>query len=308
VDKRTRSIGAVVVVGLVAALVVRYVTQDDKSRVVQGADAAPSRFIVSRDTHAIHALSSGADAVLAVGDDGAILRHRATGDWTEEPSGVHVPLRAVAEQLDEAIAVGDGGVIVERGAAWAAITSPTTRTLRAVAYTSYGAIAVGDGGTIVRRPAPHEAWRLEASHTTADLDGACAGLRDAWTVGQGGAILFYAPSGWVTYAPPTNETLFAVACDDHAAIAVGAHGVVVERLDDVPWHDVSSGTTADLHSVSSPFGSRSWLIAGTHGTVVRISGAATVEPSGVDWDLDAVTEGPIGTWLVGSRGILARTR
>jgi hypothetical protein len=306
-NQRAHALAAIVVVALVLALVLRYILHDEPARAPTQADAG-KRYARSSEQRPIRALSSGSDVVLGVGDDGVIVRHRAGSAWVADSSPTHATLHAVAQQLDEAIAVGDDGTILELdGSKWSAAASPSKRPLRAVAYTSYGAIAVGDGGTLSRRPAPHEPWRLEPSGTTNDLLGACAGLRDVWIVGVAGTIVFHTSTAWTVHPPLTAATLHAVSCDDHAAIAVGEKGTVLERLDDVGWHETPSNVTADLYAVASPFGARSWLAAGAHGTVVRLSGAASPEPS-ADWDIRAVTEGALGTWLGGDKGILERVR
>jgi hypothetical protein len=305
-----RGIGALVVVSLIAVLVARYIVHDEAHHAALTLDAAstaPTRYQTPVGSRSVDAMSSGADFMLAVGDEGAILRHQTGEAWTTDASPTHVRLRAIAQQLDEAIAVGDDGVIVELdGGVWHLAASPTKRTLRAVVYTSYGPIAAGDGGTILRRGASERVWRVESSGTTSDLYGACAGLRDVWVVGQSGTISSGGMAAWVPQPPISPATLYAAACDDHAAIAVGAHGTILERLADVGWHVTPSGTDADLLAVSASVGTTSWLVAGASGIVLRVTGNPTREPTSIDWDLRAVTEGPLGTWIAGEKGILRR--
>jgi hypothetical protein len=224
---------------------------------------------------------------------------------------VHVALHAVAQQLEEAIAVGDDGTILERDTEkWTLAAPVTKRALRAVVYTSYGAFAVGDGGTIVKRFVRGEPWRVEPSITTHDLFAACAGIRDVWVVGDAGTILLHGPMGatdaWKVQASIGGAALRGVACDDHAALAVGDHGAMIERLDDVGWHESPSGTTADLFAVAAPFGTRSFIAVGAGGTVVHVTGSASQEPQSVDWAFRAVTDGAMGTWLAGDHGIVRR--
>ena len=301
--RTARTLGALMAVVVVGALVVRFIVHDEAGRSTTTVAVEPSaHFVPTDDTRPIRALSSGVDTALAVGDDGLVLRRRGAG-WKQDGSPTHAVLRGVAQQLDEAVAVGDSGTMIEYEGAWKVASSPTTRTLRAVAYTSYGVVVVGDGGTLVRRAAAHEAWKLETSGTTDDLYGVCAGLRDVWIVGAAGRILFRKDNAWVL-DQRTNVVLRAVACDDDAAIAVGDTGTILERQGGVDWHEVASGTTRDLFAVGSPFGSRSWLVVGARGTAVRMSVTPLAESTGVEWDLDAVTEGPLGTWVGGARGLL----
>ena len=161
----------------------------------------------------IRALSSGTDAILAAGDEGTIMRHQiGTKAWSWTAGGLsHAsPRRGVAQQLDEAVAVGNDGVILELGGGKVdrLHRHPRNGTLRAVVYTSWhGALAVGDGGTIVRRTAPREPRVIEPSPTPNDLHGACAGLRDVWVVGAAGTIALRDPTGWKTFPSITSATL-----------------------------------------------------------------------------------------------------
>jgi len=302
-------IGAVTIVVFVVALVARYVIHDEaKSPALGDGAVVHTRYESVMESRSIRGMSSGADTMFAVGDEGLIMRHRIGSTWDEDKSPTHAALHAVAQQLDEAIAVGDDGTIAElEGGQWRLTTSATKHTLRAVAYTSYGAIAAGDGGTILRRVATHEPWQLEPSGTTSDYHGVCAGLRDVWLVGRAGAIALRSPSGvWTAFPPISSASLYAVSCNDHAAVAVGERGTILERLDDVGWHSSASGVTTDLFAVSASIGTTSWLVAGAQGVMLRVSGTASADPTGIKWDLRAVSEGALGTWVGGERGILRR--
>ncbi len=315
-----RTLGALVVVAVGLLLVGRYVIRKERVEEPEPSATASPSTTTSTTTKAharyesalvdgsIRGMSSGAGTALAVGDDGAIFERKLDGaKWTKTTAPVKVTLRAVAQQLDEAVAVGDEGTILELdGDAWKSVPSGTKRALRAVVYTSYGAVAVGDGGTLVRRPAAHEPWRAEASGTGNDLFGACAGLRDVWIVGKTGTIVARVGDAWKVHASVSGASLYAVACDDHAAIAVGEKGTIVQRLDDVGWHETPSGVTADLLAVAAPLGTKSFIVVGAAGTVVHVSGEPSVEPQAVTFDLRAVTEGPLGTWVGGERGIFRR--
>jgi len=274
------------------------------------ASAAPrhARYESALISTRIDGLSSGAGTALAVGEGGTILRYEIEHPtWRSEASPTRSELRAVAQQLDEAIAVGDDGVIAERDESgnWTLAAPVTKRTLRAVVYSSYGAIAVGDGGTIVRRVARHEPWRVEPSATTRDLFGACSGLRDVWVVGAGGAVLSRTIDAWNMQTIGAADWL-AVACDDRGGLAVGKAGAMIARSADVAWHDVPSGVTSDLFAVSAPIGTRSFLVVGASGTVLHVAGAASAEPASFDVALRAVSEGALGTWVAGDAGIFRR--
>lgn len=311
-DRRARVIGAAAVVAIAGGLALRYARRQERpgAPLDAGSASAPAVTTVARGE--IEALASGELGVLAVGKGGLVLRLRRGGDWQRD-TPAKVDLHGVAQQLDEAVAVGDDGTILELDHdAWRAAPRATDHALRAVAYTTYGAIAVGDGGVIVRRAAPGEPWRVEPSPTTSDLHGACAGLRDVWIVGRG-VIVFHAPltdlgNPWKLQPSPTPATLRAVACDgDHAAAAVGDGGAMIERLDDVGWHESPSGTQRDLFAVAAPLGTRSWLVVGAGGVALRESGSPAPLATGVSFDLRAATDGALGTFLAGAGGVVRVT-
>jgi hypothetical protein len=327
-DKR-RALGALVIVAVGLLLVAKFVIRnedhkvaevdEDEGGLVRGSSPSPSmstlmstvrkaRYESGLVDGKIFGLSSGAGTALAVGEDGAIFRHRLDdAKWGKMDSSAKATLRAVAQQVDDAVAVGDGGAILEmEGDVWKSVASPTTRDLRAVVYTSYGAVAVGDGGTIVRRLAPHMAWQLEASGTGSDLFGACSGLRDVWIVGAAGTVVSRVVDAWKIHASLGGATLRAVACDDHAAIAVGDKGAMFERLDDVGWHPSASNASADLLAVSAPLGTTSFTVVGAAGTIVHVTRDASAEAPVLTFDLRAVTEGALGTWVAGERGVFRR--
>jgi len=326
-DKR-RTLGVLVVAAVVLLLVGRFVIRQDAQRPseeeVGSSPPPPPPPSTSRSTPTpaarkaryesalvdakILGLSSGAGTALAVGEDGAIFRHKVDdAKWAKMEAPVKATLRAVAQQVDDAVAVGDGGAILEmEGETWKNAPSPTNRTLRAVVYTSYGAVAVGDGGTIARRLAPHMPWQLDASGTGSDLFGACAGLRDVWIVGSAGTVIVRVGDAWKVHASLGAAALRAVACDDHAALAVGDKGAMFERLDDVDWHPTASNVSVDLFAVSAPLGTTSFTVVGAVGTVLHVTRDSSAETPVLSFDLRAVTEGALGTWVAGERGVFRR--
>ncbi len=321
-----RTLGALVVVAVALLLVGRYVIRRDKVDEPNAAESASAlataptasasaatrmrraRYESALVDASIRGLSSGAGTALAVGDGGAIFeRTLEDSKWKKMNAPTSATLRAVAQRLDEAVAVGDDGTILElEDGAWKVAASGTKRALRAVVYTSYGVVAAGDGGTLLRRPALHSPWQADASGTSSDLFGACAGLRDAWIVGRAGTIVGRVGDAWTLQPPPTSSSLYAIACDDHAAVAVGEKGAMVERLDDVGWHETPSGVTVDLLAVAAPLGTRSFTVVGAAGTVVHVAGEPASEPQSVSFDWRAVTEGPLGTWLGAGGGVFRR--
>ena len=306
----TRLVGAAVVVAVLVAIAVRVSgRRESAARPPELARSSTLRYETSFAGKAVNALASGESSAFAVGDDGLVLRWRA-GAWETINAPTHAALRAVAERRGEAVAVGDDGTILElEDDAWKLAAPATHASLRAVAYSSFGVVAVGDRGTIVRRAGAREPWQLERSGTSADLFGACAGLGDAFVVGAAGTLLQHAPFGtlgdpWKVQASLGGATLRAVACDDRAAAAVGDGGALFERTSDAGWHAVPSGTSAALLAIAAPLGTESWLAVGERGTTVRVAGEPAVQAAVLGWTFRAVTDGPLGTWVGGDRGIV----
>lgn len=308
--RAARLVGAAVVVAVLVAIAVRVSgRRESAARPPEIARANVLRYETSFAGKRVNGLASGESSALAVGDDGLVLRWRA-GAWETMTAPTHAALRAVAARLDDAVAVGDDGTILElEGDAWKIAAPATSASLRAIAYSSFGVIAVGDGGSIVRRAAPGEPWRIEPSGTKAALFGACAGLRDVFVVGDAGTLLEHAPFGtlgdpWKLQPSLGAAALRAVACDDCAAAAVGDGGALFERSGDAAWHEVPSGTRASLLAVAAPLGTESWLAVGEKGTTVRVAGEPAVQAAVLGWTFRAITDGPLGTWVGGDRGIV----
>ena len=127
-----------------------------------------------------------------------------------------------------------------------------------------------------------------------------------WIVGRAGTVVSRVADAWKVHASLGDAALHAVACDDHAAIAVGEKGAMFERLDDVGWHASSSGVTGDLLAVSAPLGTTSFTVVGAAGMVVHVTRDASAEAPVLGFDLRAVTEGALGTWVAGERGVFRR--
>ena len=148
-----RTLGVLVVVGVVLLLVARFVIHNDDKVEEPGASASAStntsastststrvrqaRYESALVDASIRGLSSGAGTALAVGDGGGIYRHKLDDPkWARMEAPSKATLHAVAQQVDEAIAVGDAGTILELdGDTWKSVASGTTRNLRAVVYT-----------------------------------------------------------------------------------------------------------------------------------------------------------------------------
>ena len=211
-------------------------------------------------------------------------------------------LRAVAEfpGAPEALAVGDGGTVVQWNGSWVAESSGTINNLYGVAFDSYSgaAIVVGAHGTVLDTADGGSSWSIETPVTTEDLYSiSCTGdSPTCWAVGAAGTVLATTDgTHWVPQSSGTSEPLYGVACISTSRCwAVGANGTIIATTDGgTAWASQASKTTETLYSIScEPSGTTCWAV-GAGGTVLTTTDGSTwsAEPSGTNADLYAVAVG-----------------
>lgn len=236
---------------------------------------------------------------------------------TREQSPTTATLRGVALYEFEAIAVGDGGVMVVRdeSGAWTERASGTTADLHAIAADAIGGqvVAVGAGGTVLRST-DGSAWEAIDTGVAADLRAVhFAGQGVAVAVGDG--VILRTDDGGVTWVPGTGPAmpgLRAVASrpiETQASIAnewlaVGDGGLALRSVDDgLTWEAVTLSTSADLRAVNggSALDGADWVIAAADGAVLRGSLDA-LEPVTVADPSEPRALTPGGYWMVGADG------
>jgi len=94
--------------------------------------------------------ATGAGPIVGT-DDGVVYRAE-SGSWTPERVS-DAELRSVAGRGDRWLACGADGAVFERAAAadWERVTTPMAESLNGVAVGESRALAVGDGGTVLER-------------------------------------------------------------------------------------------------------------------------------------------------------------
>ena len=152
---------------------------------------------IDEDLYAVAAF--GPASAWAVGAGGVTYRLEPAG-WRPVASGVSATLRAiVARSVEDAVAVGDDGVVLVWNGAWTRVAAPAPVTLRAALRTADGTYVAGDQGTLLRvsaGPSP--------TVTRVDLGTACT-LRglfsrggEVWVLGSDGghaAVWRVGPNG-----------------------------------------------------------------------------------------------------------------
>jgi hypothetical protein len=126
-------------------------------------------------------------------------------------------------------------------------------------------------------------------------------LRAIFVVGDHGTILHRDGDQWLLDDSATTADLRGVSCDEHAVVAVGAGGVVVQRDDPRAGFKARTMGGAELLAVDAYYGSTSWIAVGRAAAVQRGMGAA--EAAGLHGDLYAVRQSSMGTCVVGDDGL-----
>lgn len=157
--------------------------------------------------------------------------------------------------LDDLVAVGQNGVILESGdggVTWASVASPTTATLFSVAADPGGRmVAVGSNSTIL--------------------------LRDGDT--------------WEQSTSPTVQGLFEVQSEGNGTFLIAGNNGVLLRGDGITWQPVTvAGARENLRAISGPVGQR--IVAGWSGTILdEASGWGTSLTSARVYDVDVAPDG-----------------
>jgi hypothetical protein len=257
----------------------------------------------------LHALAAGVDVTYAAGAKGTVLRRHGGEDvWSQVKTPTDATLYGVAIQMENVVAVGERGTIVDSPSQSAtelrAVPSGTKETLRAVAFSYLGAVAVGDHGTLLVHTAG--AWTAEKSGTTETLRAVCAGLQAIVVVGDHGTVVRRDGDRWVREESGTTADLHGVSCDDRKVVAVGAGGVVLLRDEAHAGFKVQKLGEADLLAVDAYYGTSSWLAVGRGSALLRGTGAA--DSGGLHGDLHAVEQGSMGTFVAGESGLFLDAR
>jgi len=166
---------------------------------------------------------------------------------------------------DDVYAIGDATLIHWNGSAWSAVTLPASLpTFRAVAGDAQNVYIACDGGKIVVYDDTADTWQTITTATTEDLHAiwTVPGLTVA--VGDHGAIVQNAGSGWVLGSSPATDNLTSVWGDPNDAtsgvFAVGDSGTVL-FFDGRAWRPMSLG-----RGVTGPVNQRLVSLRGVSGS------------------------------------------
>lgn len=201
-----------------------------------------------------HVVSPSTNINIAVGNTGTILTSTNTGTtWTVRTSGTTSNLLGVASGASNAVAVGNGGIILlntlsNGTGTWSTVTSPTTATLNSVVWAQSQYIVVGAGG-IIFRSSDGTTWSSVTSPTTNTLNYVM------WTgslyiaVGDLGGIIT-SPDGvtWTSRLFNITQSLYTCAVFKSKLYAFGIYGIAFESTDGTTWNVANKIPTITINS------------------------------------------------------------
>lgn len=256
--------------------------------------------------NAVSTVGPGLVAMVGAGGSAARMLNGNLVTWR---TGTELSLYSVTwSGSDEAIAVGESGVIVRldsRAPQLIASTSNTT-TLRAVASLSATeALAAGDDGTLLR---------IQGSNTTAietggraDLLGIHVSEGEATIVGEAGLVLHVRDGQITSREQASRQTLRAVTRCHGAYYAAGDEGTIVRRGASGTWQPVQLLPATNDTFMALGCDARRVVAVGANGDVRLVSGLRSVQ---LETEFPGVFTGVSGaegeaTWIVGTSGRLA---
>lgn len=208
--------------------------------------------------HNINAIAHINSVLIAVGDDGLLMRSSRAGfSFQALPKYTSAHLYGVSLSSTEAMAVGDKGTILlsnNEGQTWRLLKfdAIAANTWRSIHLTKNVAILVGDKGAIARLTKQGGQWALEKTMTSPS--------------GEGVGLL--------------RLLAFEEEITSYGVVALGQKGTLIGSKDlGSTWEQLTTPTQEtllDLRYTSATKGTGVFLIVGTKGTLLR---AETLGPS-----------------------------
>lgn len=277
----------------------------------------------------------------APGGDGDGSTIDAPGTWAAETAPIPATTRLFsvhARDPSNVLAVGDGGVIVERrNETWTAMQSGTTENLRGVwAASATDAWAVGENGTVLRwngtswapvtgvlpidytgvwGSSANDVWLIGTSRvqhwtgtawsTPVTFPGTLmsvhgTGPSDVWIAGEPTYLKHYTGS-WATVMPGGGSTYYvveAIAADDVWTTAPGSGS---RNWNGATWTPYASEAFVDLHAFAA---NDLWGVTQTKTGHWNGTSWTVTTPPGVTQSLWGVSGAGGHLWIVGSGAMI----
>lgn len=205
--------------------------------------------------------------LLAGGTSGNVARYT-NGTWLLEDLGTSNHEGVGGAGPTAMYAVSWGGVYRFDGGSWTFEAPPGEARLNDVWASGDNAVAVGEAGVILQRN-PETGWAEVESGTEADLN-AISGtaLNDLWAVGADGTVVHFDGVAWAPV--PTNKTealwgVFAPATD--AVFVVGNNGTAL-LYNGTAWEELPTGVTNNLYAIHGASEADVWAV-GNRGMALK---------------------------------------
>ena len=202
-----------------------------------------------------------------------------TGTWTQASSNTTSSLNALASNGAIVIAVGDNGTILrsDNGASWSQASSTTSQHLYGISYSGSGVwSAVGAQGTLLTSSDSGVTWKAATANTSNALRATAAQTSSVTSngsttigytivaVGDKGTVLRSTDAGstWVAQASGTTANLLAVSQSSNQTtgsttnnqwVATGSGGTVIRSTDGMTWTSSTSTTPSNLYALISGY-------------------------------------------------------
>lgn len=219
---------------------------------------------------------SDANDVYAVGDDGSMLHTTDGGvNWSRKTlSGSPRGTCLWGSAKNDVYVVGFAGVIfrsVDSGTTWSRVSGSASGDFQSIWGSAANDIYVVGNAGVIYRSTTGTSWTKQTSGTTGNLYGVFGSAKnDVLAAGATGMILATTDSGatWSKKTSGTTGTLWVGwARSSKDRFVVGTPNLLLFNTGAAAWTPVTSGTTADLFSISG--GGADVYIVGAAGTVLH---------------------------------------
>lgn len=253
----------------------------------------------------LEGICASSNAIVAVGDNGAIYSSTDGANWNRRGS-FSTWLRSVAYGNQQFITVGEDGFIATStdGQSWEQRPSGTTAHLNRISWLNDRFWIVGDRGTVLTNSSQSTFSPVNVAVTNS-LFTASANTNEVVIAGDG--VVLMGPSdgsAWTRQSDPQTPLLapewpyYTSVWDGRLFLFSGQAGMLVEGF--------RTNDTAPLNWYSTFQPTRSWLWAVKRATdfyaAVGVNGTIATSEDGVDWRREVIPETVLDRVLLGIGG------
>ncbi len=238
----------------------------------------------SGELRPLNSAAGGQGQIIAVGDDGTIVRSTDGQTWTTANATTTRKLRDVIFNGTEWLVTGNDGVLLTspNGVTWTDRRAGRTRDLYGIIFTNQQFVAVGYEGTVLTSP-DALTWTTRVSGTTRDLHTITYANGLYVAGGRNGAIIT-SPNAvnWTTRATPTTNYIERLAWGGGRFVAATTHGTILSSTNGLTWTQHAHPAPPDSEFEGLAFGGGRFVMAGVS-TDSRVHSVMLASSNGVDW-------------------------